>query len=225
MRAIGRGLLGAIALTVTSAGLGAQAFSPTGVNVLGGIDQSWTVTCSTIGSLGQPACPTTSATGASKVTASPAGWLPVPSTDGAFYISASPSGTLWSGAPGEDPAYQYVFKTTFDVANASTSMIGFNVFGFDNYLVSGTINGNPFTVTPTPLGPNGGNWMTPFTLTGGTGLTNTGNQLELVITGNGRTDGMMVSGYTQSTVPEPSSMALLGTGLMGLIPLVRRKRS
>jgi len=84
----------------------------------------------------------------------------------------------------------------------------FNWFSLDGTAFSAIQTGEPSTA----FGPQ------VFTLNPTTSGQHT---LLLQTTGDGQTDGINVQ---FSSVPEPSSMALLGTGLVGLIPMVRRRR-
>jgi hypothetical protein len=194
---------------------------------------SWQVQCTQLAGPENANCPSGEGTGwqaAQNVTVSPAGWTTPPA--GLFYISLLPSASV-GGVSGENPRYEYRFRTTFDLTGyyPGTASLYLTSLWFDNYWVGWSLNGSTLSalgITPTPLAPNGGNWTTEFQLaiTDGTLFKSGINQLELVITGNGQTDGLFAAGQIEATVvPEPITMLLMGTGLAGVAAVGRRRRN
>lgn len=229
-----------LALIAASAALpalaAAQTFA-TGLlaNEIEGKDATWTVTCRQVIETSGIAAPCNSTTAspaqqASIVTARPGGWATVPTVGGARYISVLSTASVFHGTPNEDARFEYVFRRTFNAPAGGPFTLFLNLFRLDNYLatqnpVSVTLNGVSGVIMPMPGAPNTANWQTNRTVTFSNVIASPSdnNVLEIAITGNGRTDGILVDGRL-NVVPEPSTYALMATGMAGLLAVARRRR-
>jgi PEP-CTERM motif-containing protein len=135
------------------------------------------------------------------------------------WISATSSGSGGGGS--------YLFRTFFDLTgyDAASASMSFQC-AVDNESPSGyfSLNGASYG------GTCGSGSTTGFKFAGmqtvSSGFMSGLNELRFSVTGDNTTDGLVVGNMSleaTSAVPEPTSMALLATGLLGLVPKLRRK--
>ena len=133
------------------------------------------------------------------------------------------------------PNGTYVYTTTFNISPSDVADLGtLTVLADDT--VSVFLNNSLILQSAGPMGPNnsyakcsdvGPNCTTPFTFTF-TGLTEGLNELTFDVKQvNGANEGLDFSGSLvdpadPAAVPEPFTLALFGTGMLGLLALSRR---
>lgn len=200
----------AFVATTAPAVLSGQLIRSTGVNLLTGRDQSWSVSTDAGVSFG-----------AAYFNTSPPGvWLA--DTPAYAWISATTTGT---GAPSSS----YIFREVFNLTGYNASTFGFD-FRCSKDNAGGTYSINSGAASAAVCAAvNTYTFGSTVSLNGGFNAGS--NTIDFFVSGDNTTDGFVLSvdairatPLGTSTVPEPATMGLLATGLVSLTALRRRKK-
>jgi hypothetical protein len=181
------------------AGVSAQPLMSTGVGTVGSIDPNWTFRFGT-GSYGDA------------FVLNRAGGM-----SGSYnWIYGTATGSIPGGFPDQN-------KTRFSYS-ARSVFTGISSFSYkcaidDEFATVGSVQINGAVVAG--AGCDQYNMSNEFTVSN---LAPGPNTVEFNWTGNGITDGVMIHVTSQTQVPEPATLGMVATGLVGMMGVARRRR-